>query len=163
MFNVEEIVNPHEKEIASLPKHKPEMAAAAANLLYVIYTSGSTGNPKGVLVNHRGFVNLVYFYQKIFGQCSSIRMSQVASPGFDAMAFELWPCLTFGAALYIANNETQMDLRLMRGWLIDSRINISYQPTVMAELLLEEEWPEGGVLEAVMAAGDKLTRVPTRQ
>jgi len=133
-------------------------------LAYVIYTSGSTGRPKGVLVAHRGIVNLVYFHQRIFGEDSFSRMSQVASPSFDAMAFEVWPCLSSGAALYIADGDTRVDSTKMKEWLIQNKITISYQPTILAEQLLKEEWPmEGVALQALRAAGDRLTQYPKSQ
>jgi amino acid adenylation domain-containing protein/non-ribosomal peptide synthase protein (TIGR01720 family) len=133
------------------------------HLAYVIYTSGSTGRPKGALIRHRGFVNLIYYHQKVFGESPHDRMSQVASPGFDAMAFEVWPCLSSGAGLNIADNETRSDPSRMKQWLIRHGITISFQPTVMAEYLLSEEWPKTGVgLKALRTAGDKLTRYPAQ-
>jgi len=137
------------------------LVSRQGDLLYVIYTSGSTGKPKGVLVKHLGFVNLVHFHQKIFRQDYDSRMSLVASPSFDAMAFELWPCLLHGAALHIVERETRLDASKMMKWLIESRITISYQPTAIVSLLLAEEWPPGVSLRALIAAGDKLTRYPT--
>jgi amino acid adenylation domain-containing protein len=134
------------------------------HLAYVIYTSGSTGRPKGVLVNHRGFVNLIYFHREVFGPDQGTRMSQVASPGFDAMAFEVWPCLSWGAALHIADNETRMESSQLKEWLIKNRIAISFQPTVMAQRLLNEKWPGKGVkLKALLAAGERLSQYPTRR
>jgi len=133
------------------------------HLCYVIYTSGSTGRPKGVLVNHRGVVNLVYYHRQIFGEDREpgLRMSQVASPGFDAMGFEIWPCLTSGSALVIINNDVRADAFKLKEWLIRHRITISFQATVMAEKLLDEQWPEHGIsLKMLRTAGDRLTRYP---
>jgi non-ribosomal peptide synthetase component F len=66
------------------------------NLFYVIYTSGSTGRPKGVLIPHGNFVNLIHFHKELFHESHGTRMSQVTSLGFDAAAFEIWPCLLNG-------------------------------------------------------------------
>ena len=38
----------------------------STNLVYVIYTSGSTGNPKGVMNQHDGVVNRLYWAQEIY-------------------------------------------------------------------------------------------------
>jgi tyrocidine synthetase-3 len=136
----------------------------AASLAYVIYTSGSTGRPKGVLVKHQGFVNLIYFHQNTFGEDQHSRISQVANPSFDAMAFEVWPCLSSGAALYIVENETRLNPAQMKHWLIKKGITISFQPTVIAEYLLDELWPEQGVaLRSLRTAGDRLTRYPSHE
>ncbi|NIM16723.1 MAG: amino acid adenylation domain-containing protein [Candidatus Aminicenantes bacterium] len=138
--------------------NKPE------DLLYVIYTSGSTGRPKGVMIPHKNFVNLVEFHRKIFGENPLSRVSQVASLGFDAMAFEVWPCLSSGASLYIADDDTRLDPSAMKEWLIKNEITISFQPTIMAEHLLRLDWPGKRVaLKALRAAGDKLTCYPTHE
>jgi amino acid adenylation domain-containing protein len=135
--------------------------APATCLAYVIYTSGSTGKPKGVLIRHQGFVNLVYFHKNVFKESHRDRMSQAANPGFDAMGFEVWPCLLQGAALYIAHDEIRSDPVRMKEWLIKNRITISFQPTVMAEHLLKEEWPQRyAALRALRTAGDRLTSYP---
>jgi non-ribosomal peptide synthetase component F len=77
------------------------------NPVYVIYTSGSTGRPKGVLVIQQGLVNLVYSHGNVFEEHPGDRISQTASPGFDAMSSEIWPCLLKGGTLIIADDETR--------------------------------------------------------
>ena len=139
----------------------PSSRRPVTSLAYVIYTSGSTGLPRGVLIRQAGLVNLVYTYHRIFGKDNRNRMSQVSSPGFDAMAFETWPCLLSGAALNIAGDDVRTDPARMRRWLIREGISHSFQPTVMAELLLKEEWPKQGVaLKILQAAGDRLNHYP---
>jgi amino acid adenylation domain-containing protein len=143
--------------------HPHLQPAPATSLAYVIYTSGTTGRPKGVLVRHQGLVNMIFTYQKVFGEIPGSRISQSASPAFDAMAFEIWPCLSNGAALYIADDESRVDPTKMKQWLIEKQITISFQPTVMAEKLLDETWPESGAaLKTLSTAGDRLTRNPDR-
>jgi tyrocidine synthetase III len=136
--------------------------AGPSNLAYIIYTSGSTGQPKGVLIQHRGVVNMVWYHREVFDEKPGIRISQAASPAFDAMAFEVWPCLLGGAALYIIDNETRMHPDRLKSWLIRHQITLSFQPTLMAQELLEEQWPENAALEILRTAGEKLNCYPTR-
>jgi amino acid adenylation domain-containing protein len=141
----------------------PGILPGLADLHYVIYTSGSTGKPKGVMVNHGSVLNLVYFHQKAFGYDPGSRFSQVSGIGFDAMVFELWPALAWGATLYIAGHDTRTDPENMQNWLIRNKISLSFQPTTMGELLLNLPWPETGVaLKLLKLGGDELRFYPAR-
>jgi amino acid adenylation domain-containing protein/non-ribosomal peptide synthase protein (TIGR01720 family) len=162
-FPVDRVITSHIDHIPGSHQSLPAETADPGSLFYVIYTSGSTGKPKGVLVGQKGFVNLVSVHRELFKEDHTSRMSQVASVTFDAMAFEVWPCLLSGAALYIADNEVRMDPLLLKEWLIENKITVSFQPTVIAEKLLNETWPENGVsLQVLLTAGDRLTRYPAR-
>lgn len=139
-------------------RRDPGSTGESGDPFYVIYTSGTTGRPKGVVIRQRGFVNLIYYHRSVFGENPDSRMSQVAAAGFDAASFEIWPCLSSGAGLYIAHDSIRVDPARMKQWLIRCRITISFQPTMMGERLLEEEWPERGVaLKSLRVAGEKLT------
>ncbi|WP_039913290.1 non-ribosomal peptide synthetase [Cellvibrio mixtus] len=131
------------------------------DLFYVIYTSGSTGRPKGVAVEHGNFENLIYTHRRIYSEGPGVRISQVASVSFDAMAFEVWPCITSGATLYIASDETRLDPVALKEWLLRNKITLSFQSTLMAERLLEEKWPPETALRFLRTAGDKLNRFPS--
>jgi amino acid adenylation domain-containing protein len=139
----------------------PVPGAGPANLAYVIYTSGSSGRPKGVAVRQRGLVNMVAYHRRVFKENPRARLSQVASPAFDAMAIEVWPCLLAGACLCIVDNETRLNPRQLKEWLIRCQVTISFQPTPLAQELLAQQWPETGVaLEILRTGGDRLTRYP---
>ncbi|WP_430332880.1 amino acid adenylation domain-containing protein [Rhodococcus sp. ACT016] len=69
---------------------------------YVIYTSGSTGAPKGVVVTHRGFANLLVEQGFRFGLGPDARVLHVASPSFDAAVFEQTMAFGAGARLVIS-------------------------------------------------------------
>jgi amino acid adenylation domain-containing protein len=138
--------------------------AGSSSLAYVVYTSGSTGRPKGVLVRHRGVVNLLSYHRKVFAENPGSPMSQVASPAFDAMAFEVWPCLASGGKLVMAPDEIAADPVRLQGWLIKKAITMTFQSTAIGEKLLRLEWPSEGVaLKALRIAGDRLTIYPEKK
>jgi amino acid adenylation domain-containing protein len=144
-----------------LSRAAPAKVAATANsLAYVIYTSGSTGQPKGVEITHQSLLNLVHWHQHTFGVTSADRASQVASVGFDAAVWEIWPYLAVGASLHMADDETVSNPESLRDWLVAQRITISFIPTPMAEHLLTLPWPSGTVLRTMLIGGDTLHRYP---
>ncbi|WP_422647538.1 non-ribosomal peptide synthase/polyketide synthase [Actinoalloteichus caeruleus] len=68
---------------------------------YVIFTSGSTGRPKGVVVPHTGIATLALEQVRLFGLRPDSRVSQVASPSFDAAVMELLMPFACGARLVV--------------------------------------------------------------
>ncbi|MFD9669260.1 amino acid adenylation domain-containing protein, partial [Rhodococcus sp. NPDC059968] len=68
---------------------------------YVVYTSGSTGVPKGVVVPHRGLVDLVAEQRERFETDPDARILHFASPSFDASVFELVWAFGSGGQLVI--------------------------------------------------------------
>ncbi|MBU2699290.1 amino acid adenylation domain-containing protein [Sporomusaceae bacterium BoRhaA] len=130
------------------------------NLAYIIYTSGSTGKPKGVEIEHSSLANLIYWYRRVYNITDVDRTTQVAGQSFDASVFEIFPYISSGAGIYIPNNEIRASASSLIPWLRDNRITISYQPTSMAEALLDADWPMDISLRALLTAGDTLHRRP---
>ncbi|NWA02234.1 non-ribosomal peptide synthetase [Pseudomonas gingeri] len=94
---------------ADCPADNPDPEAFGLHhrhLAYVIYTSGSTGMPKGVMVEHRGLVNLARVQGPLFEVDRGCRVLQFASFSFDASVFEWVMALTHGACLEIADPGT---------------------------------------------------------
>jgi amino acid adenylation domain-containing protein len=142
----------------------PNIAISPGHLAYILYTSGSSGLPKGVMINHQSIVNLIYSHREVFSGDEKSRFSQVAGAAFDAMGFEIWPALTSGAALAIADDRTRIDPRAMQHWLIERQITFSFQPTMMAQQLLMLDWAETPIsLKKLCAAGEQLTVYPHRK
>jgi amino acid adenylation domain-containing protein len=131
------------------------------DLAYVVYTSGSTGHPKGVMVEHGGLANLIAWHRAAFGLTDADDCTQIASPGFDAAVWEVWPALAAGAALHVVPEEQRRDPLGLRDWMIDEGITVSFVPTAVAEGLIAVSWPQDAPLRYLLTGGDALTRRPT--
>jgi amino acid adenylation domain-containing protein len=130
------------------------------DLAYVVYTSGSTGRPKGVMVEHAGLDNLVDWHRTTFSLTADDRCTQIASPGFDAAVWEIWPCLAAGASLHIVPEELRLDPVGLRDWLVAEAISVTFLPTAVADGLIGLGWPKDCSLRFLLTGGDALTRRP---
>ncbi|PEW56344.1 non-ribosomal peptide synthetase [Bacillus cereus] len=68
---------------------------------YIIYTSGSTGLPKGVVVPHKGVINLSYSVINTFHLGKEDVFLQFATIIFDASIMEIFPILLCGGRMHL--------------------------------------------------------------
>lgn len=141
----------------------PLVASAPEDLAYVIYTSGSTGRPKGVELTHANLANLVHWHVTAFGVGPSDRASQVAGVGFDAAVWEIWPHLAAGAAVHFADDVTRRSPQLLRDWIVEQKITVSFVPTVLAEQMIHLPWPADTSLQTLLTGADVLHRRPPEE
>ncbi|MGD0267690.1 MAG: AMP-binding protein, partial [Candidatus Sulfotelmatobacter sp.] len=130
------------EKIAAQPENQPAVTVNPEDLAYIIYTSGSTGQPKGVELVHSGLSNLVAWHQRAFQVISTDRASAMASLGFDASVWELWPYLVSGASVHIPEERIRSDAKALRDWMLSQSITVSFAATAMAESLMQLEWPK---------------------
>lgn len=135
-------------------------ATDPGGVAYVIYTSGSTGRPKGVEITHANLAFLVDWHVAAFGVTDRDRVSQVAGLGFDAAVWELWPSLAVGASVHVADDRTHRSPRVLQDWLVAQEITIAFAPTLLAEQLMQADWPERTALRTLLTGADRLTRRP---
>lgn len=147
--------------ISTYPVSAPEVKIAAENLAYVIYTSGSTGQPKGVQITHGNLRNLIAWHRRAFEVSASDRVSQVASVGFDAAVWEIWPNLAAGSSIHFADEDVRVAPEPLRDWLIREQITISFVPTPLAEGLITLQWPSTTALRLLLTGGDALHHYPS--
>jgi amino acid adenylation domain-containing protein len=154
------LVDGPQAPVSCEPPRAAAMPLAETDLAYVIYTSGSTGRPKGVEITHANLLHLVAWHQSAFGVTPADRATQVASPGFDAAVWELWPYLAAGASVHVLDEETRLNPERLRDWLGDKGITISFLPTPLAENVLRVDWPAQAVLRLLLTGGDVLRQRP---
>ncbi len=152
----------HEQNIIDTfdPLPKP-VAVTREDLAYIIYTSGSTGKPKGVEVTHGNLLNLIFWHRRFFDITSADRASHLAGIAFDAAVWEMWPHLTAGATLVLADDKVRHSATALRDWLVRERITIAFVPTVLAEPLIAQGWPAETDLRYLLTGGDTLHRAPS--
>jgi amino acid adenylation domain-containing protein len=148
------------KPFTEEPADDLQSGVGTDRLAYVIYTSGSTGKPKGVAITHDSLLNLVFWHERAYKITSKDRATQIASMGFDACVWELWPYLTAGASIYLPDEVTRLTPIKLRDWLIANEITLCFLPTPLAESIQDLDWPEGGALRYLLTGGDQLRQYP---
>jgi len=77
---------------------------ACTNLAYLVYTSGSAGCPKGIEVEHRSVVRLIFATASLSQPGDEVFL-QLAPLSFDASTYEIWaPLLRGGRCILFPEN-----------------------------------------------------------
>jgi len=148
--------------IKTFPVANVAVAAKSEHLAYVVYTSGSTGQPKGVEITRGGLANLIAWHLRAFEVTAQDRASLLASIGFDATVWELWPYLAAGASVHIPEDSVRQQPEPLRDWMVEEKITISFVPTPLAEMLIQLNWPADTALRILLTGADTLHRRPAQ-
>ncbi|KAI0867493.1 hypothetical protein GGS24DRAFT_507771 [Hypoxylon argillaceum] len=79
------------------------------DLAYALFTSGSTGEPKGALIEHRGFASCAVDFGPALGIDEDTRALQFASYAFGACLLEIVTTLMHGGCVCIPSDEDRMN------------------------------------------------------
>ena len=110
-----------------------------SDLAYIIYTSGSTGNPKGVMVMHENFANMVVDHSKRFDITEKDAVSQFTSFSFDVSASEIFMSLVSGSCLVMLNKSLIEDGELFVSYLQEKNVTIAHiPPSYLISLQIEK-------------------------
>ncbi|ADB33185.1 amino acid adenylation domain protein [Kribbella flavida DSM 17836] len=125
----------------------------------VFYTSGSTGEPKGVLIRHRAFANMVEWSRTAYGISTGDRAAWASSPGFAIAAQEWITLLGLGVTVCVAAPDTAGSPQALRDWILAERITVAVLVAPMAERLWWLTWPSEDVpLRYLFATGAPVRR-----
>ena len=123
-----------------------------SDLAYVIYTSGSTGQPKGVAVEHRGFVSLRQSMRELFSDEELKGVLAAASICFDTSVMEIMGTLSLGGTIILAKNA----LELTKLPAVDQVRTCVMVASAVQALLTTERLPDG--LQCLVFGGEALKR-----
>lgn len=117
-----------------------EMALNPQHLAYVIYTSGSTGQPKGVMIEHRGLVNLCTWHGDLYQVTNTAKATLFSGIAFDASIWEICPYLIKGATLFpIQQEDLRVDTQQLVDFLKTHKITHCFLPSQICQNFVNEE------------------------
>ena len=133
----------------------PKTTITSDNLAYVIYTSGTSGMPKGVMVQHKGVINLITMQGKEFELANTNSIKNClwyTNYVFDAHVSEVYTSILNGHVLHVVDDDIRYDLILLNNYIKVNDITIA---TIPPALLNNKDLLE---LDILVVAGDKTNR-----
>jgi fengycin family lipopeptide synthetase D len=128
------------------------------DLLYVIYTSGTTGKPKGVMIDNKSFLNLIY-HQQFNTNLNFSGVLQFASITFDVSFQEIFSALLSGGKLLLISEPDKMDVLRLFGLIQNESLKTLYLPPAFLSFIFSEKeytkkLPES--VKHIVSAGEQL-------
>ncbi|WP_424211337.1 non-ribosomal peptide synthetase [Streptomyces sp. BI20] len=127
-----------DREFESGDSSRPETAQTPADLAYTIFTSGSTGEPKGVMVDHIGVVNLVRDVAERFSVGPEDRLLAISGLHFDASIYDVFGVLTQGGTVVLPPPFEHAEPEVWAELVRTERVTLWNSVPVLMELLVGE-------------------------
>ncbi|MEV6596474.1 amino acid adenylation domain-containing protein [Actinoplanes sp. NPDC051346] len=128
----------------------------------IAYTSGSSGDPKGVVFRHDAIRRVAHATQLTYSLTAADQGSWISAPGFGiSFANELWPFLTIGATVHIAEQHVVDSPFRLRDWLVDSGVTVTVLAKALAERVCATDWPDETALRVLMVSGERSGWLPS--
>ncbi len=105
----------------------PEFIIKPHHLAYIIYTSGTTGTPKGVMIEHKNVVRLLFNDDTLYNFSSNDSWTLFHSYNFDFSVWECYGALLFGGKLHVISRQLAQDPGAFLNYVIENKITVLNQ------------------------------------
>ena len=135
-----------------------ETVQSPDDLAYLLFTSGSTGNPKGVMLDHRGPLNTIRFFNERFKVGPEDRALALSALNFDLSVYDVFGVLAAGGALVIPDPIFIKDPAHWSDLMAEHRVTVWNSVPTLMKMMVEhlssvpKKVPPG--LRLVVMAGD---------
>ncbi|WKD36077.1 non-ribosomal peptide synthetase [Streptomyces xanthophaeus] len=127
-----------DKDFESGTDARPDTAQTPADLAYTIFTSGSTGEPKGVMVDHIGVVNLIRDVATRFEVGARDRLLAISGLHFDASIYDVFGVLTQGGTVVLPPPFEHAEPDVWADLVRSEQVTLWNSVPVLMELLVGE-------------------------
>ncbi|PSF28880.1 non-ribosomal peptide synthetase, partial [Aphanothece hegewaldii CCALA 016] len=136
---IEKVSNIHSLslDVSTFSTTNPVTQIQPNNLAYIIYTSGSTGQPKGVMLEHLGLVNIYHAWSSTYQLTKNCHnYLQMASFSFDVFTGDWVRCLCSGGKLVICPQEFLLEPDKLYHLIQQEQINCAeFVPAILRNLM----------------------------
>ncbi|MGE5341613.1 MAG: amino acid adenylation domain-containing protein [Candidatus Omnitrophota bacterium] len=138
------------------------VTSVAKNLSYVIYTSGSTGAPKGVMIEHRNVLRLVW-HSNYIDFLPGDRLLLTGATAFDITTFEIWGPLLNGITLICLPKTIILDVDKFKHALVNHDISILHLIPQLFNQLAAQDLNLFAGIRCFLIGGDSVNPVYVNQ
>ncbi|MCY9456264.1 non-ribosomal peptide synthetase, partial [Bacillus inaquosorum] len=132
-----------------------ELFSNTHDLAYMIYTSGSTGNPKGVLIEHQGLANYIWWAKEVYVTGEKTNFPLYSSISFDLTVTSIFTPLVTGNTIIVYDGEDKS--AVLSAIMQDSRIDIIKLTPAHLHVIKEMNIAGGTTIRKMIVGGENLS------
>lgn len=152
-------VYPDEDDLFTGGDGNLESINQSGNLAYIIYTSGTTGQPKGVMIEHRGLVNYIYWAAQTYVKGERVNFPLYTSISFDLTVTSIFTPLVTGNSIIVYGSP---DVRFyIEDVIDDNRVEIVKMTPSHLQFIRDKDMGES-IIKRIIVGGDKLDPGPAQ-